>query len=776
MEKIIQSIRQKNASESLRDIVSALITGGLALIISLWAFRENLKGLFKNSIPLGGDGLLTSLYIQIAQDSGFWNFFSQHVFTTRFGWPGQLDFSSYPIGNTFELFVIRIFSLISGIDDPSQLIHLFSIAKATPIAISAFVLGRVFGLNRTIASLIGVVYSVSSFNLIRAEGHFFLGLTWSIPLGIAAIFIAFKIAYTDATPSRTDYVKIISLTFLSFLTGYYYSLFLIILSVSILLLLLFSRMSMVFGSVEKRKIRFVALQIRAPFYVTGIFIMGLLLQTIPVLIRSGKILSVSAPADRSPIESVIYAGTPESFFFDFYSSILKVFNRPDLLAFLQTRISWEASQLSSLTGILFTLIIVVSIIAGIFKFFAPSLTIMRNQKAIEAELIFVLIVTIISLSFYFTSPLNYVFSRLIPEIRAWGRFSVVITLMSLLLLGLILKYVKNLKMLSIFLVSLLIVIPTADVLQFRQNRPSSSELSAKALAEKLKMELTINELQDRYQKGCSLVNLPIYPFPEFDRPDDKNIDYGLLQLPLSDGGYFKWSYAGIKSTGNFSVWQPLISEFPPFQRADIGFQIQFSNALESCGAVLDRSFLTPQESSDFEAILKSNPNCTQELGDIEFDGIKRFVLIDFIEKNCKNDSELQTINQFKSNSAENFIWRIDELGSESFSEMWQIFPSSTSIRVRIRTIEKLIKPEVSVLIKVNPQENNQTSTTNICFKLEKDKKELCSTVLLNERGIGITRLPRVLITGDLEIFDLAIQQKDQVKTSSWGVVLIQEFK
>jgi hypothetical protein len=776
MKKIILGLRQKKDSETVRDVISALISAGAALMMSLWAFRENLKGLFKNSISLGGDGLLTSLYIQTSQNSGFWDFFSLNIFSTRFGWPNALDFSSYPMGSTFELFVIRIFSNITKIEEPSQLIHLFSVAKAGPIAISAFILARVFGLSRIPAGLIGVVYSLSTFNLIRAEGHFFLGMTWSIPLGIAAIFIAFKLAITEAIPTSRDYIKIFSLALLSFLTGYYYSFFLIIISGSMFLLLVFSKILGLANSEEKRKIRSVMSRVRLPFYVASFYVIGLFLQTVPVLIRSGKILSVTGLADRSPIESVIYAGTPESFFYDFYSLVLKLINRPDLNAFLQTRISWEASQLSSLTGIIFILIILISTLAGILKLFAPSLTIERKQKHVETELIFVILVLILSLALYFTSPINFGISRLFPQIRAWGRLSVVITLMSLILLGIFLKYIKRYKAVSIFLTSLLVAIPATDVLQFRHGRPLSSDLNAVSLSDKAKLNRTAGELQGKYREGCSLVNLPIYPFPEFDLPVDKNIDYGLLQLPLSDEGYFKWSYAGVKATSNFSVWQPLVSEFPPFQRASIDTQIEYSSASGACGAVVDRSFLTSQESSDLEAILRRNSNCTQELGGAEIDSIKRYVLADFSGASCKYDLAPQIANQFITNSSGNFVWRIDQLGSERFDKMWQIFSSTSPIKIRIKSRAQENKLGVSVLIKVNLQDINKGNEIDVCLKSEKDQKEACSTIILDAQGIGITPLPATFITENLEKFDIAIKEREQVKIVSWGVVLVNNLK
>ena len=114
----------------LKDFITATALALAAFASSLWIFKETPRGLFTNKIPLAGDGLLTGLYIKVVDQSSYFALLLQNISSSQFGWPQKLDFTSYPVGNTQEMFGIKMFMDLTGINDPSQIIHIFSILKA----------------------------------------------------------------------------------------------------------------------------------------------------------------------------------------------------------------------------------------------------------------------------------------------------------------------------------------------------------------------------------------------------------------------------------------------------------------------------------------------------------------------------------------------------------------------------------------------------------------------------------------------------------------------
>jgi len=752
-----------------KDMLAAISLALTALAFSLWIFKESPRGLFINKIPLAGDGLLTGLYIKVVEQSSYLTLFLQNISSTQFGWPNKLDFSSYPVGNTQEMFGIKVFMDITGINDPSQIIHIFSILKASPIAVSAFILARVLGINRILSFGLGLVFSLNTFNLVRAEGHFFLGLTWSLPLGLAAIYIAFKHVFRSEPISRN---KILAVTFLggfSFLSGYYYSFFLIIFSfVSLLFLAIHINHNSSNKTIYERARKSITLLL-LPIYTLSFFVLGLLLQTLPILFRQGSISSLTGLADRSPVEAIIYAGTPESLLFDFYSFGLRALNRPDLVAYLQSRISWEGSQVGGLSGLILISLLILALSLGLLKLLNIHFQPFKERLQLDSGATFVILLLSTTLLFYFVSPLNYSVSRILPQIRAWGRLSVVISLFTMILLGLFLSRLKKSDLVAWPILLVFVFIPFSEVKQFGMNRPPSIALSNAASSQIQDFQLALNELKAIYPKGCSLVNLPLYPFPEFDRPDDKNIDYGQLQLPIIDEGFFRWSYAGIKGTENFATWQPLISEFPPFTRAQIEDQVSYAEFLGACGVLIDRTFLTEVENRAYGVIGGREPSCISELSGPTTDTGSRYVSINFYETECKSTPAPDSKNLMDYSPPKELVWRIDQPSELVFKGLFQVFPVSTSISVRLKADLNPIEEPYLINIKIFSEAELDPSQYTVLLTNLKNGEIANFTVAPNSEGAATVQLPSSYVTGKLEKFSVALASYPGTEVSSWGI-------
>lgn len=757
------------ARNRLKDVTLATVLALAAFAISLWIFKETPQGLLTNRIPLAGDGLLTGLYIKVVAQSSYLALFLQNISSTQYGWPGKLDFTSYPIGNTQEMFVIKIFMDITGINDPSQIIHIFSILKASPIAISVYILARILGINRIPSFVLGLVFSLNTFNLVRAEGHFFLALTWSLPLGLTAIYIAFKQVHRSEPISRN---KLLAITFLggfSFMSGYYYIFFLIIFGfVALIFLAIYVNLDAYNRTIRARVKNSITLLL-LPIYVFSIFVIGLLFQTLPILFRQGSISNLTGLADRSPVEAIIYAGTPESLLFDFYSFGLRVLKRPDLVTYLQSRIPWEGSQVGALSGAILVFILVFVLGLGLLKLLNIHIQPFKERLQLNSGIIFVILLLSTTLILYFASPLNYSVSRIIPQIRAWGRLSVVISLLTLLLLGFLISHLRKSELIVWPIVTLFVFIPIFEAKQFGINRPLSSTLNKSTSLQVQEFRSVLKELRATYPKNCSLVNLPLYPFPEFDRPDDKNIDYGQLQLPIIDEGYFRWSYAGIKSTENYGTWQPLISEFPPFTRANLYDQVNYAESLGACGVLIDRTFLNEVENLDFQILLKKRASCISELSSPSADTSSRYTSINFHNTFCKSKSEPGPKHLVDYSPPKNLIWRIDQSSELNFNGLFQVFPASTSINLRLRSDPNRVEQPYHLKIRIFSDKQLDKSQFTLLLTNFKNGEIQRFVVVPNSVGFTSIELPSSLVTGKTEKFSVTLMSSSKSEVLTWGI-------
>lgn len=757
--------------ETVKNLLTAILLLLISISISLFVFRENFLDLFRNRIPLGGDGLLTGLYIKCLENSNYLTLFFQNVSSSQYGWPGKLDFTSYPFGNTQELFLIKIFMDLTGINDPAQIIHIFSILKAAPISLATFILARTLGINRIISTLIGLIFAFNTFNLVRSEGHFLLALTWSLPLGLSAIFIAFNQVVSGKSPSKKNFWLGASLSLISFITGYYYSFFLIIFAFISVVFLFFLVMKENSGKSTISRIKKTIQRLYFPIFILFVYIIGLLIQTVPVLMRNLSQLNLTGVADRSVTESVIYSGTTESLFFDFYSFALRILNRSDLIAYMQTRISWESAQVGALSGAILVGAFVWLLRLGLKILITNSQGKNFERQTIDESLTFIIITLTSSLLLYFVSPINFMVSRFLPQIRAWGRLSVVISLLSLMLFGLFITKFPRKNVLNFSFVAILVLVPFFELNQFRQNRPPSISLNDVANTQNMQLKSTILNLKEEYSKNCALVNLPFYPFPEFDRSDDQNIDYGQLQLSILDDGYFRWSYGGIKATENFKVWQPLVSEFPPFARASIGDQIAYGKSVGACGALVDRSYLNKQEKIDLESLLANPLFCATELGGPLSENHARFVTVKFNDKSCnlKKDSKLEKL---ASDSLSNEIaWRVDQSSEIGFKNSFQMFSTSSPINARFRVSKLGSSSSLILQVKLVTANLAVNSTRKLTITSLENGNSQNYRINFDSSGYGRVELPNYFKHGNLERITISISSENANENGIWGIQL-----
>jgi hypothetical protein len=746
-------------------MITAIAIGFCAVILSLRIFHESPYELINNSIPLAGDGLLIGMYIKLALQSSWLDILLQSINSANLGWPGSIEFSSYPVGNTFEMLLIKFYSQIFNVNESGQIIHFFSIFKPFIISISMYYLARILKIKKLVSCLLALAFALSTYNLVRAEGHFLLGLTWSIPLMLTSIIMAYKLGNGDIQSGKKNTLILIGTAIVSSMSSFYYSFFLLLCNFG----------ALVFISIGPNKnLKKLNNTPITNFYskaqylliILLIQILGIIFQILPILFRNRSIQSLTGVGDRSPIESLIYSGNLDSLFFDLSKAGLNFIHRPELINFIQAKISWEGSQIGLIPGVVLILIIVALVYKLVLFIFeiTPSHDYMAVFRLPLTRLLILFL--FIALIFYFPSPVNFLTSQVFPQIRAWGRLSVFISLFTLLILGIFLssKFVAG----RFLLVSLVVFSLSLgyELSIFAKSRMSSSALSKISNDNNSNYQIALDDLESIYEPGCALVNLPLYPFPEFDRSDDFNGDYSLLDLPIRDNEIFKWSYGGIKATENFRQWQSLISEFPPFNRSGIRYQINRGYISGACGVIIDKTYLVQQEKNDLADLVNNKIYpCTRSISGPKFDQEFRYLSIQFNSEKCKPSKSLISKDEIQDYlNSEKVLWRFDEGTSVGFIGVRQVFDIKSSILFRFYLPSNIKNYDLRIQLFGKKLKN-----INLCLQSDNFSKYPCVVQKLDSSNIGVFKIPASILKTGINKFRVNLGLSPEEEMLGWSV-------
>ena len=555
------------------------------------------------------------------------------------------------------------------------------------------------------------------------------------------------------------------------LSNFYYALFFLI--ISCILVFLKSIFSYNWHSTTKND--FLIILKSLELQIVSIFsaIAGLLIQIIPIVSQRSNKLLLSSISDRSPTEAYIFSGNLESLLYEPITFILKRLNRPDLLNYLNTQIQWESTQVGLISSVGFVsilLLIIFKISAPYYRSFFLGKDLEINKSKPEPELLFLILCIFVSLLLYLRTPINYSISRFLNPIRAWGRIEIYLGLFVLILLAILIKKVNNFQ--KFIVLSLIFTIHIINVNDFRLTRVSSENLNEVSKQISAQNKLTINHLSQTFKNQCSFVQLPIYPYPEFDIAEDTNSDYGFLSLSTTSNK-FKWSYGAVKSTEDFRGFQNLVSEFPNFSRATLQTQLAFASTLNPCGVIVDSSYLKVEERSELSEITQSFQPvnyCVSELPGEKFGEQSRYTLLNFENNQCKSvwRQKAQSIEFLSDLSKSNMpLYRIDTPYSNGFKGIFEMFPGNSQISVRW-----IPNSDENVKLVIHIESNNQEIIrgSQVCYIYQGSQKhcEEPQTIKPEFYSININRHfePRKLV---LLTFTL-VNVKPETDIT-WGIAL-----
>lgn len=730
--------------------VSLLVTICTTLVLTVWLYRTGLRTFWFQEIPLGADGLDNAHYMKLFNKSPGLHLL-EPVSSLSSGWPYSRESQYFPTGNWIEYSAIRMYSGFTKITDPSILMKTFVILRVIPIAVSTWFFGRALRLGHAATFTVAVCFSTSTFNIIRAFGHFGLGMTWTVP-AICAVFIVISRNFmsTCEIQKPNSWREISLLTIVMFfcgLSGFYYSVFGLIIGAALIAIPICRRMISRWIRTDHRldvEQSQLMRHLAGLIFTTLGLLAGFLIQVVPNVLSQRTSPPLISTAARSWTESIVYSGSLETLFYDFHALLFQISVQPGVLNFLQTRSTWEARQVGAVAGAAayYFLLVLLLRAFGLYPGRGRTNSTNGNNFDVSSRLWVLLAVT---LPLYFVGPFNFGLSRTVfPFIRAWGRLT---TFVSLFLIALIVLSIQRLRrpVLRFTLCCLILAMQLLEVNFYRRTFPDGRSIAAAAAENRLSKEITMTDLATGLKPNCSIVQLPIYPYPEFDSPRDSNGDYGLFELPLVDTQGFRWSYGAMKNTDAARHYGPFVSQQPPFARISLGQQIQYWAALHPCAAVIDRTYLYPEEQRELDSFLATRLRaCIRPLKGENFNDSPRFIAIDFINTSCKPRIGALTQQLISMAEENNILWQPMTVGIERFERYWAMMPAGSPHQlmysVRGNRTALNVRMLVLVLAGTKPFANQPVE---LCVN---DAETTCHPLFTN--SAGLMELPLTLFASD----------------------------
>jgi len=526
----------------IRERIPDLSLGLLTSLIGTIVFYKIL-GISINEFyyPLGSGDYLN--VISIAK-----NFIDGGNFTSnlKLGFPVGQFMGSYPTLDWLHL--IEIWVLSQFISNPFGIFTTFIGYITFKTALISYFLGRFF-LNKIFSTIFTFVMVLNPGRIQRVIEHPFISDTSSLFFGVAAI--AFSILGFNSLGLNLKYRFVLATLFLFIvsISGLYWALIVLMLtSITILhklinktikssdLYLLMTYLSLLAWS----------------FYFNTFF-------------EFSKVGSRSF--ERSVFESELYGGKLASLFLPSPKSGLE---------FLATlREQFDNLVLTSYEGNSWLPLL------GIFGNFAiVSLTLFfRNGKTIQNEKVNFLLTSWFTLVlFYISSGFGLLFSFfLFTEIRAWGRFSLAISIFAtLFILVLLNEKWKTTKLKKWFKSILGLLLLGLIFVDLNTSRARIDLESSKILAADVNSFMI--SLESNLVPNCAMAQLPFIRFPE-EPPKVKMRDYDSL-WPYLYSENIKFSYGSFKSDDEFHV-----NFFSNLESSNISQALLSRNGY--CGIIID---------------------------------------------------------------------------------------------------------------------------------------------------------------------------------------------
>jgi phosphoglycerol transferase len=464
-----------------------------------------------------------------------------------------------------HIFITRI--LVNVLGNPFAAVNYQFALSFGLCAMAFFWLAKKVIENRAIAMIMGLAFAWLPYRFIRFEyGHISLAECFLIPIGLSVLLHHFS-KMTEKSQHLTDsqrtFKRQIVLAILVGTGSTYYSFYFSLLIMCTLVLLI--------GKTDDQR-RNMQKVLNSVLLASGFLLSSL---SSFVLTAVGKVAAEGTAINRSPEESIFFGGSLSRLLIPWgtwlpqkVSDVVKVQD-----------FEWTATPLLVAIGIWILM----------FQVLVPKVW-EKNDLSSRKVVAGIRFFSIVSILFYSTTGLGTIFAfSLSPIFRCWNRFSIIISALSLLLVGLIIselikkstgfqKQATSVLLMAIILSTQVLPIAQSSFFSNRDKQTQEDLAAYKAAADALKTE-TSDE--------CALLQFPIIRTYSKDAPNSLSpIHMFWLPLMLPDR---RWSFGAPAGTKAGEYWPDIMK---------IGISHAFHKALELdvCGIVIDRrGYETDQE-------------------------------------------------------------------------------------------------------------------------------------------------------------------------------------
>lgn len=542
-----------------RTVIEVSVTAVVTFLISLVALSPTLSYLGN----AWADGDMLSTYVNV--DNWGWLGFTSG---NHYGYPFGMDLGVFPTLDITQNIFASVVSGLSG--NPYLGINLLLVLSFPLVALLAYFSIRLTGLRGPLAIALATAFTFIPFHFGRGLGHTYLATIYG---AVAAVILAQLIGtgrLNRLTPKKIAAVAV--LVILTAWSGTYYALFGLILMAAAWLWV-FAHQS------EKPFIkRFNSTTLLAATPIVGTVLL-VAVGTIPSLLAARNDPAFAITGDRTPYESVIFAGilamailpapiSKLAILADYNINVSDAFSAAPML---------ENSTLSNYgSWVTFAAIIV----------FALALfTKIRSHLGLLSMLL------VVSILFFIPWGLNYLFAAtLTPQIRAWNRMIPVILLLLILLTATVLANMKFKQSARPSIAAMVIAVTILGVTAVESVWPWRVIYANNAQDGKLVSQAAIDysgAINAALPQDCGILQLPATVYPEQGPLGNFN-DYDHFWQSLTSKDK-SWSYGAVKNT-RAGAWMQQLPEVPGSEEVQTLAQAGF------CGIHLDtRAFVAPAQ-------------------------------------------------------------------------------------------------------------------------------------------------------------------------------------
>jgi hypothetical protein len=521
------------------DVLLGTGTGLAALVLGWWVLGISISDVSKPWA--NGDGLGVYAMAKAIADMGW------HQGNPRLGFPNSQDYYLLPNGDLRFLLEMKFVTLFS--ENPFTAGNVMILAAFFLIGAFGYALMRVVRVSAWIAVPLAISIALLPWHFTRLSGHFFLADYSSVILGLIAIMLLRRWLSEQSTHLDRQLLlrclAIFGIAVYVGLSGFYYAFILLVLAVVILVRPALARFS-------------IAAVIPAALFVVAV--PGVLLSWLTFQKLSALTIVNPAIYTRLYFDSEVYGGSITSLFLPGNRSGIRRLAAWRAEYDTVTLFNTESKAENALIGIV--AVVIAFIVIG--AMLAPIGTRTRGNGACQwvserfAGLRRVLLDMsaeirdtglglgfLVAVLFFASGGLGAFFAFLVTnQIRAWGRFSIVVIIIAVCILGIVLTRLALARAPRVSLAVicvLLFAVLAADQVRGRYAVPVVQMSATQQDAQSL-----MQQIEATSQPGCPVLSLPIIEFPE-SPPVNGMLDYDEF-WPYVSSSNLRFSYGVLKKT------------------------------------------------------------------------------------------------------------------------------------------------------------------------------------------------------------------------------------